>query len=138
MVRKDVVCVTAVAMLMVLMSSHSFADPVAYGGGCETVGGVRPCIAATGSSMPLTISADFYITSHSFATMSGEARMYICRAGSPCLYKSGAITAYLGHYPGGTAPTGTGSGQAYTLVDLSDANGEFVISMVSPVQYWDP
>jgi len=119
------------------MPATSSAQPVAYGGGCETIAGVRPCIAATGSSMPLTISADFYLTSFDWADSAGFADFYVC-VGIACYYEYTVQTSYLGHYPVAQEPTNNGSGNGNSEVDIFDSSLTYQGTAISPTQYWVP
>jgi len=125
------VMLATLAVATIALPAVSEAQPNAFGGGCETLTGVRPCVAATGTSMPLTLHGDFYLTDFSFADPGGVAALYIC-IGFDCQFQYDVATSFLGHYPEATRQTGVDAGNGDTQVDIFDSSLVFLGTRVSP------
>ena len=74
----------ALVMAFLMTPAVSTAQPVAWGGGCQSTVGIRPCIAAYGPSMPLTVRTDWYLIGFGTAEYGGSYTEWTCIAGVSC------------------------------------------------------
>ena len=128
----------ALVMAFLMTQAVSTAQPVAWGGGCQSTVGIRPCIAAYGPSMPLTVRTDWYLIGFGTAEYGGSYTEWTCIAGVSCTLMGAGDTTYLGRYPGGNRPSGMDAGSAWNEVAIWDASDNFQGVYYSPIQYWVP
>ena len=129
------------AAAIVTLPNVSTAQPSASGGGCQDAGGtgMDSCVAAYGSSMPLTLIGNFGINNFSNTVYDGWAHYFMCFAGGGCNYHFYVQTNYTGSYPLMFDQTGMGAGSARSEFDLYDTDVyTYYATRVSPWQDWVP
>ncbi|MEJ2852375.1 MULTISPECIES: hypothetical protein [unclassified Saccharothrix] len=116
------------AALFALLAPHT--AQAASGGGCRNTYDVGACVSY--SSTYKRVSADFYLNSNNRGSCT--AKLYI-RVNGTWHYKYTAFLDHYGRYPEGHVSV-SGSGTAYSEVDLYDCSGNYQYSARSPSLYY--
>ncbi|WP_309117959.1 hypothetical protein [Saccharothrix sp.] len=116
------------AALFALLAPHT--AQAASGGGCRNTYDVGVCVSY--SSTYKRVSGDFYLNSNTWDSCT--AKLYI-RVNGTWHYKYLVVLDHIGRYPEGHVPV-SGSGSAYTKVELYDCAGRFQYQAFSPTLYY--
>ena len=106
---------------------------MASGGGCAVTYGASSCISFRGSDK--TLNGDFYVESLDHISSLGTASFYFSIGGVD-VYQYSVRTSYIGHYPAVSISVGSGSGYANSIVDFYDSAGGYLMTAVSPTQWY--
>ena len=129
------------AAAIVTLPNVSTAQPSASGGGCQDAGGTNmdSCVAAYGSSMPLTLIGNFGINSFSHTFFGTHVNYYMCFAGAGCTFHFATEAEHIGSYDLMFDQTGLGPGSARSEFEMIEPTTfTYYDTRVSPWQDWVP